>query len=229
MLKTLFKNYSFDFSDEQIEDYLTYENLLKEYNGKFNLTSITDSYEIYCKHFLDSVMGLRFFEEGKKILEIGSGGGFPSVPLKIANRNLDFTLIEATGKKCTFLNEVKKRLKFDNFNVYNARCEELAKKEDFREKFDLVTARAVAPIGSLMEFAIPFLKVGGIFVAYKTGTSEELLKTQKVGKILGATLLETIPYSLPLQQKRAFLIIKKTEKTNPKYPRLYSKIKAKPL
>ena len=229
MLKDIFLNNGLQLNIEQEKDLLKFESLLIEYNKMFNLTSITDSEQIYIKHFLDSIMGANYFTEGSKIIEIGSGGGFPSVPLKLYNKNLDFTLVEATAKKCRFLKVVKEEFKLDNFNVVCDRCEQLAKKENFREKFDIVTARAVARINTLLEYCIPFLKVGGRFIAFKTEDSEELSDAERVSRLLGATLEKTIPYSLPNDNKRVLMIFKKIEKTSPKYPRGQGKERSKPL
>ncbi len=229
MIRQIFSENGICLSDEQVEKFLTYEKLLTEYNKKFNLTSITDSYGIYVKHFLDSVKGANLFNNGDKIIEIGSGGGFPSVPLKIFNPELNFTLIEATGKKCVFLNEVKRVLGFDKFEIINARCEDLAKKQGFRENFDKVTARAVAPMSALCEYCLPFLKTGGEFIAYKSGEQQELSEAERAGKILGGTIKKIIPYSLPQDINRAFIIIEKIFPTDKKYPRGQGKERSKPL
>ena len=229
MIKDIFSNSGIKLNSEQEKDLLKFENLLVEYNKMFNLTSITDSYNIYVKHFLDSIYGVNEFSEGKKIIEIGSGGGFPSVPLKLYNKNLDFTLIEATAKKCRFLNVVKEEFNLTDFEVVCDRCEILAKKEQYREKFDIVTARAVARINTLLEYCIPFLKVGGKFVAFKTEDNGELSEAERVSQLLGATLEKTIPYSLPEDNKRVLMIFKKIDKTPLKYPRGQGKERSKPL
>lgn len=227
MLREIFVENKIELTLTQIEKFERYEKLMLEYNDKFNITGITDEKGVTVKHFLDSLQGVSFFKSGEKIIEIGSGGGFPSVPLKIFNENLDFTLVEATGKKCTFLNVVKKELGFENFEVINARCEDLAKKENFREKFDKVTARAVAPMSSLCEYCLPFLKVGGEFIAYKT--AEELKEAERVGKILGARVKSVEKYSLPENGERALIIMEKNYQTDKKYPRGQGKERSKPL
>ncbi len=229
MLKQIFLQNNIELNSEQEKDLLKFETLLCNYNKMFNLTSITESEQIYIKHFLDSIVGAKYFKENKKIIEIGSGGGFPSVPLKLYNKNFDFTLVESTAKKCKFLNVVKENFSLDKFNVICDRCENLAKKPEFRERFDFVTARAVARINTLLEYCIPFLKVGGKFIAFKTEDVEELSDAERVGQILGATLTETISYTLPADNKRVLMIFEKIKPTPIKYPRGQGKERSKPL
>ena len=226
-LREVFLTNNVNLTTEQEKNLKEFEILLKEGNARFNLTSILESYDIYCKHFLDSIIGYPYFGKGK-ILEIGSGGGFPSVPLKIYDKNLDFTLVESTNKKCNFLREVKNHFNFSNFEIICSRCEDLAKKDNFRESYDFVTARAVASMSTLLEYTIPFLKIGGKFIAYKTNDAKELSDAERVGSILGATLRETISYSLP-QGERTIIIMEKISKTPTKYPRGQGKERSKPL
>lgn len=229
MLKKYFDDANINLDITQQENLIKFKNLLLEYNDKFNLTSIKEDNKIYIKHFLDCIYGAKFFNQGK-IIEIGSGGGFPSVPLKIYNNNLNFTLVESVGKKCNFLNEVKKAFNFTNFEILNTRCEVLAQNPLYRESFDFVTARAVAKINTLLEYTLPFLKVGGKFIAFKTNDAEELLLAKKVAPLLGGTLEETISYTLPNEEgERLIYIFKKVEPTNKKYPRGQGKERSKPL
>lgn len=224
---------------EQQKIYLTEEKekklakfcaLLKEYNEKFNLTSIKDDDEIYEKHFADSLKGEEFFFKNAKVLEIGSGGGFPSVPLKIAREDLDFTLIEATGKKCTYLKTIGKELGFENFAVLNGRAEELGKKEEYREKFDIVTARAVAGLNVLCEYCLPFVKIGGIFVAYKGEAEEEINKAENAIKVLGGKIETVKDFILSEKSgRRNIIVIKKVSKTPSLYPRGNGKERKNPL
>ncbi len=205
-------------------------SLLLEKNKAFNLTAIRDEREVFEKHFADSLKGAFLFEEGKKILEVGSGGGFPSVPLKIANEKLDFTLLEATGKKCEFLKEVKRTFSFENFEVVNARAEEYAK-TSARQSFDIVTARAVASLNLLCELCLPFLKVGGTAVFYKKKSQEELDEGKNAIKILGGRIDKIFDYSLASspENERWIIVIKKICDTSEKYPREYKKISKNPL
>ncbi len=204
--------------------------LLLEKNKAFNLTAIREEREVFEKHFADSLKGSFLFEEEKRILEIGSGGGFPSVPLKISNEKLDFTLLEATGKKCEFLKEVKRAFGFEKFEVVNARAEEYAK-TSARQSFDIVTARAVASLNVLCELCLPFLKVGGIAVFYKQKSQEELDEGKNAIKLLGGKIDKIFDYSLASspENERWLVVVKKIGDTSEKYPREYKKISKSPL
>ncbi|MDY2901224.1 MAG: 16S rRNA (guanine(527)-N(7))-methyltransferase RsmG [Candidatus Borkfalkiaceae bacterium] len=215
---------------KQEEKFEKFCKILKEYNEKFNLTSITDDDGIYEKHFTDSLKGEEFFPLNAEVIEIGSGGGFPSVPLKIARDDLSFTLLEATEKKCGYLRIVGKELGFDNFNVICGRAEEFGKKEEFREKFDVATARAVARLNVLCEYCLPFVKKGGYFVAYKGDAEEEIKEAEKAVEILGGKIVEIKDFVLSEKSgRRNIIVIKKQRETPSEYPRLNGAIKKKPL
>ena len=222
---------------EQQKIYLTEEKekklakfcaLLKEYNEKFNLTSIKDDDEIYEKHFADSLKGEEFFPLNANVIEIGSGGGFPSVPLKIARADLSFTLLEATEKKCGYLRNVGKELSFENFKVVCGRAEEFGKKTEYREKFDVATARAVARLNVLCEYCMPFVKKGGCFVAYKGDAEEELKEAENAVKTLGGAVKEDFKTELN-GAKRELIKIEKVAYTDDKYPRANGRIRKSPL
>lgn len=219
------------FNDSKISEKLeAFKNLLVEKNKEFNLTSITDNKEIYIKHFYDSLSGEKFISSGAKVVEIGSGGGFPSVPLKILRDDIDFTLIESVGKKCNFLNLVKNTFNFENFEVKNARCEDLAKDNIYRENFDFSIARAVANLSTLCEYMLPFVKVGGKMIAYKSVNDEEIENAKNAIDILGGKISEIIKYSLPENMgERYLVIIEKIKNTPQKYPRGKGKERSKPL
>ena len=203
------------------------EYLLSE-NKKFNITAITERDDVYLKHFFDSLCGKVFFESGKKVLEIGSGGGFPSVPLKIDDESLDFTLVEASAKKCAFLNSVKELLGFSEFRVENARAEDFAKTNE--EKFDFVTARAVAKSPVICELTLPCLKVGGRAVFYKNFSKEEITDAERAAKKLNCEIKEVFRYELPgVIGERCVIVIEKKAKCPDGYPRPYNKILKKPL
>ena len=221
------KNYG--LSQEQLNKFESFCDFLLENNKRFNLTAIREKNAVYVKHFLDSLKGLEFFSDNCKILEIGSGGGFPSVPLKIANEKLNLTLVEATGKKCVYLNQVKELFGFENFEVINSRCEELVSK-GFREKFDIVTARAVASLNVLLELCGPFLKVGAKCVFYKNYSLSEIQEAQNALTKLNCKILSVKEYTLDNEsEKRCILIIQKNGKTPEIYPREYKKILKNPL
>ncbi|MBQ3572276.1 MAG: 16S rRNA (guanine(527)-N(7))-methyltransferase RsmG, partial [Clostridia bacterium] len=194
-MKKVFENNKIDIIAQVESDLLLFCDTLLEKNKQFNLTAIREKQEVYEKHFVDSLMGKDFFTAGEKILEVGSGGGFPSVPLKIENRELDFTLLEATGKKCVFLQEIRRLFGFEKFEVVNARAEEYAKTKA-RESFDIVTARAVAELSILCELCLPFLKVGGKAVFYKQKSEEELSGGKNAVKELGGKIVSVNDYTL---------------------------------
>lgn len=202
------------------EKFEIFRNLLSEYNEKYNLTSIIDEKEVYVKHFLDSILPENYFSNGAKVVEIGSGGGFPSIPLKIVREDLKFTLIESTGKKCNFLNTVIDKLSFNGMEVLNIRAEEGGRKENLRGKYDFAVARAVARLNTLCEYCMPFVKVGGKFIAYKGCAEEEIEESKKAVQILGGEIEKAENYSLPDEGgKRTIIVIKKIKPTPAKYPR----------
>ncbi len=205
-------------SKEKQEKLQIFKEELINYNKKVNLTSITEDIDFEIKHIFDSLKGEKFFKNNAKCIEIGSGGGFPSIPLMILREDLEFTLIESVNKKCVFLKEIIKKLNL-NGKVINIRCEELAKNSSFRESFDIVTARAVAKLNTLSEYCIPFLKVGGKFIAYK-GELDELNESLNAISILGGKLDEVLEMELPGDMGyRSFACIRKVRNTPKKYPR----------
>ena len=218
----------FLLTEEQLNDFKIFYFLLLEWNEKFNLTSILNEKDVEIKHFYDSLKGFSHFKENAKVVEIGSGGGFPSIPLMILRRDLEFTLIESVNKKCIFLNEVIKKLNL-NATVLNIRAEDGAKNVNLREKFDHVTARAVARLNTLCEYCIPFIKIGGTFIAYKGSDVLEEEEAQNAVKKLGATLYKKESYPLFNNGERNIYVYKKIEKTDAKYPRGNGKERKNPL
>ena len=220
---------------EKYKDYKAFCDFLLSENLKYNVTAIREEKQVFIKHFADSLIGKDNFCAGEKIIEIGSGGGFPSVPLKLYNKDLNLTLVEATGKKCEFLKAVKKRFDFKNFEVINARCEQLALNCEYREMFDKVTARAVAELRILLELCVPFLKTGGKCVFYKNYSEDEINSANKALKELKCVIKEIKKYTLLNDEgskeggERAVIIVEKYDSTPQKYPREYKKILKSPL
>ena len=215
-------------SDLQSKKLENYRDLLIEWNKKFNLTAIKEPQDIEIKHFQDSLLGEVLFPENKKIVEVGSGGGFPSIPLMIKREDLEFTLIESTGKKCEFLTMVVNNLKL-NAKVINKRAEDVGKSE-LRESFDIVTARAVASLNVLSEYCLPLIKVGGLFIAYKSVNEEEFINAKKAISILGGEVVNVYNYSLSNNAgDRVIYVIKKVKNTPNIYPRGNGKERSKPL
>lgn len=202
--------------------------LLSEYNTRFNLTAITKEDEVFEKHFLDSVAGESLFAQGAHVVEIGSGAGFPSLPLKIVRDDLNFTLVESTGKKCEFLKTAVRELQLDGVEVVNARAEELAHSPAFREKADACCARAVARLNTLSEYCLPFVKCGGVFIAYKAEADDELKEARSAVRKLGGEEGGVCRYALP-HGTRSLIVIKKRSSTPSAYPRGQGKERKNPL
>ncbi len=212
-------------TEEGLNKFETYKNLLQEYNQKFNLTSITEDKSIYLKHFYDSLylLTLKETQEASTILDIGTGAGFPGIPLSIMLPNTQITLVESNTKKCGFLNIVKEKLNLKNIEIINKRAEDYTKEK--REYFDIVTSRAVANLKILLELEIPSLKTNGYFLPLKSNIEEEIKDSQNIIKNLSVDIEKIIKYTLTIENSnRTILKIKKLQKTNPKYPREYSKI-----
>ena len=204
--------------------------LLTEYNKICNLTAITDGEGVKYKHFFDSIVGEKLISHGASVVEIGSGGGFPSIPLKIIRSDLNFTLIEATAKKCRFLEQAVDSLSLNCVKVLNLRAEEGAHNKNLRENFDFAIARAVAPLNTLCEYCLPFVKVGGKFIAYKGEAKEEINEAKRAIELLGGEIEEVIDYSLPEDLgKRNLVVIKKIKPTPAIYPRGQGKERKQPL
>lgn len=205
-----------------------YLSLLQEWNAKINLTAITETGEIIEKHFYDCILPLTVKEILGKVADVGSGAGFPGIVWKIVRPDLDITLIEPTGKRCTFLNEVISQLHLKNIRVVNERAEEHAKTN--REKYDVVTARAVANMRILSELCIPLVKVNGLFIAMKgMHGAAEAQEAQHALKELGAVEEYHQETSLYSGDHRVNLFCRKVKNTPVRYPRNYGQIKKKPL
>lgn len=214
-----------NLTNEELAKFEEYKELLKEYNKKFNLTSITNDNEIYLKHFYDSLCIMKAQEllNSSSLLDIGTGAGFPGIPVAIVNKDIKITLVESNKKKCEFLKVVKDSLNLQNVEIINARAEDFAKTN--REKFEVATSRAVANLSILLELEFPALSVGGVLIALKSNVQEELENSKSILKELNGTIKNTIEYTLPYEEsKRTLLIIQKQLPTNSKYPRQYSQI-----
>lgn len=216
-------------SEEQINQFKKYLSLLVEWNEKMNLTAITKEEEIIEKHFYDSIYSVKEFSyDDQSLLDVGSGAGFPGIPLKIIFPNLFVTLLEPTNKRVSFLNEVIKQLNLKGIVTINKRAEDYVK--DVREYYDIVTARAVANMQILMELSIPLLRVGGTFIALKGSKGMlEHEESKNAQKELNIELIKAQIWSLDLGDKRINLYYTKKKETSLKYPRVYGQIKKKPL
>lgn len=214
------------FTENQLSQFETYKSVLLEWNEKMNLTAITKEEEIWEKHFYDSISPF-FHMNFKSMCDVGSGAGFPGIPVKIMYPDIHMTLIEPLQKRCKFLEEVKKQLGLLNLDILPVRSEDYAKKN--REQFDVVSARAVANLSILLELCIPLLKVNGIMVALKGKNGhQELLNAKMAIDVLNLKLEREDEFNLE-EGCRINLYFKKLKKTSLKYPRAYGQIKKKPL
>ncbi|MDE6660946.1 MAG: 16S rRNA (guanine(527)-N(7))-methyltransferase RsmG [Anaeroplasmataceae bacterium] len=208
-----------------------YYNKLIEVNQVMNLTAITEKEEVYRKHFLDSLEMLRVLKEREEytLCDVGSGAGFPSIPLAIVSEKIDVTIIDALNKRINFLNELIQTLDLSNVTALHRRAEDFAKEK--REYFDVVTARAVAKLNILAELCLPLTKVGGLFLAMKGASGkEEMMEAEKAIGLLGGKLVDILEFVLPDEEdKRQILVIQKIKSTPSKYPRNFNKIKERPL
>ena len=216
-------------NDIQLEKLEKYYEILERENKLYNLTAITEKESVFLKHFYDSLTIVKIIDlNDESLCDLGTGAGFPGMVLKIIFPNLKVTLIDATLKKCNFLEKVIKELNLENIKVINARVEEYAKIE--REKYDIVTARAVAPLKHLLEYGIPLLKVNGTFIAMKGNINDELNGIENYENKLKIKQNKRIDFQLPIESSNRTLIsFIKLEKTDIKYPRKYSEIKKKSL
>ena len=211
---------------EQLNEY--YQQLVVE-NQKYNLTSITEEEDVYLKHFYDSLTIIKACDlSNQMICDIGTGAGFPGLVLKIVFPNLKVTLVDATEKKCNFLKNIIKELELKEIEVVNERAEIYSKV--VREKYDIVTSRAVAPLKHLLEYSIPLLKVNGYYIAMKSNISQEIDNINRYEKELYVEKINEIKFYLPKENSlRTLIIYQKKKETNKKYPRKYNEIKKKDL
>lgn len=226
----LLQNINITLTDYQLEQFDKYYHFLVEYNEKVNLTAITEKNEVYIKHFYDSLLLAKSINlsEVETLCDVGSGAGFPSIPLKILFPHLKVTIIDALDKRLIFLKELGNLLQLEHLTLVHARAEDYAK--EHREVFDVVTARAVARENILNELCLPLTKVGGYFISMKGKNADEELNEGKSLEILKGKIIDRKDYFLPQEEsKRVLIVIKHFEKCPNKYPRAFGAIKKKPL
>ena len=206
----------------------TYYQELVSYNEKVNLTAITEVNEVFTKHFLDSILSIDAIPMNSKIVDVGTGAGFPSLPIKIVRPDVDLTMVDSLNKRIGFLNILCDKMKIKSNNVHS-RAEDFAKTN--REKFDVAVARAVAKLNTLLEYLLPLVKVGGLVIAYKgANLAEEFMDAEKALNVLGGKVLKSIRFDLPNGHgERHLLIIEKIKPTDKKYPRPQNKPKTDPI
>lgn len=216
-------------TDEMKEQFSKYYSILVEWNKVMNLTGITEYEEVYEKHFLDSICIVKAFSEKNvlpfhdniKVIDVGTGAGFPGIPLKIVFPDIEVTLLDSLNKRINFLNRVIEELSLSKIATVHGRAEDYARNSKFRSQYDLCVSRAVANLSVLSEYCIPFLKVGGSFISYKSGeVDEELNQAEKALSLLGGETESVLKFNIPETDiKRSFVIINKKKETPGKYPR----------
>mgnify|MGYP004568007867 FL=1 len=228
-LCSLAKENGIILDDTALDRFDTYAELLVEWNGKMNLTAITEPEEIEVKHFLDCLMLPKYFNLDyiQTVIDVGAGAGFPSVPLLIYKPDLCLTIMDAINKRLTFLDTAVHALGLEA-QLIHERAEAAGQDENYREKFDLATARAVAPMNVLAEYCLPFVKVGGYFVALK-GSNDDTEEAKNAIATLGGEIFDNISYKLNGTEPRSIVVIKKISQTPTQFPRKSKKISTKPL
>lgn len=233
ILRTETSKFNIELTDKMLERFQIYTDMLLEYNSFMNLTAITDPYEVKIKHYLDSLTLLceNKLKSGDKVIDIGAGAGFPSLPNAIAREDVNFTMLDSLGKRVNFLNDVVNRLNLTNAVAIHSRAEDGGRDKNMREKYDVAVARAVADLAVLAEYALPFVKVGGYFLAMKgTAPEEEINNAKKAIKTLGGQIEMVDEIKIePLGLNHTIVVIKKIDKTPLAFPRKAGTPSKKPL
>lgn len=218
-LKEKLRLINIKLEDKQIEEFYNYMNLLLEWNERINLTAITEPIEVILKHFVDSATIIKYIEDNKKIVDVGTGAGFPGIPLNIINSKSSYTLVDSLNKRINFLNEVINSLQLNNINTIHSRIEDFGRNN--KERFDIATSRAVASLNILLEYLLPLVKIGGICICMKgSNVKEEIENASKALEILGGKIEKVEKIILPDSDiERNIVIVKKVKSAPSKYPR----------
>ncbi|MCR8745893.1 16S rRNA (guanine(527)-N(7))-methyltransferase RsmG [Romboutsia lituseburensis] len=233
LLKKGLEDLGIKANDRILDNFNIYREILVDWNQKMNLTGIEDEKEVFIKHFLDSVSSVEngYIKDGISLIDVGTGAGFPGLPLKICLENINLTLLDSLNKRINFLQEVSNNLGLENVEFIHGRAEDFGKSEEYREQYDVATARAVAGLPILMEFCVPFVKVGGYFVCLKGPNANlELEESKAAMEVLGLEFVEKINIELPeTDLKHNILVFKKVKNTPEKYPRKAGKPAKSPI
>jgi len=220
-----------DIGIDKADKFIKYKNLLQEWNQKINLTAIEDDEGIIIKHFIDSLTILSFIEnKAATLIDVGTGAGFPGIPIKIMKDNIDVTLLDSLDKRIKFLDTVNDALNLKGIKTVHGRAEDFGLKEGYREAFDFAVARAVAQLPVLLEYCLPFVKPGGYFIAMKGNSADEVKLSKKALDILGGSIEEVKEFIIPgTDLNRSIVLVKKLRQTPVKYPRKAGKPTKEPL
>lgn len=219
-----------ELDDDMLRQLFRYKGLLLEWNEKMNLTAITDDKEIILKHFVDSLSIVPYIKEAGSLIDVGTGAGFPGIPLKIVLPSLDTVLLDSLEKRVGFLGTAISELGLEGIKAVHMRAEDAGKSAEFRERFDAAAARAVASMPVLLEYCLPFVRTGGVFIAMKGSSTEEISMSEKALEILGGKIEEVKEFTLPdTDIKRSIVIVRKLRQTPTKYPRKAGKPSKEPL
>ena len=233
ILKEGLEKFNIDATDRVLDDFSIYREILVDWNQKMNLTGIEEEKEVFIKHFLDSVSAVTkgYINEKSSIIDVGTGAGFPGLPLKICYRDIELTLLDSLNKRINFLQEVSNSIQLENIKFIHGRAEDFGKSEEYREQYDIATARAVAGLPILMELCVPFVKVGGYFICLKGPNANlELEESKKAMDVLGVEFIEKIDIDLPeIDLEHNILVFKKIKNTPEKYPRKAGKPSKNPI
>ena len=209
-----------EFKENVSEKFYQYMNLILEWNEKINVTAIKEEKEFIVKHFVDSLTICGFIKESNRVLDIGTGAGFPGIPVKLYHPNIDATLIDSVNKKVTVLKDVIEKLKLEKIEALHIRAEDFAQDLNYRERFDVVTTRAVSSLATISEYMLPFVRIGGIAICMKgPNIEQELEDAKKAIKLLGGEIEKIEKIQLDNEFERNIIVIKKINKTDKKYPR----------
>lgn len=219
-----------DLNEKQIKMFYDYMNVLIEWNNNINLTSITEPNDVILKHFIDSLTAHKYVKNAS-VIDVGTGAGFPGIPLKILDEKIEITLLDSLNKRINFLNEVIEKLELENIETIHGRVEEIARNKEYRENFDIAVSRAVAPLNVLLEYMIPLVKVGGKCVCMKgSNAEEEIEQSANALKRLNAEIEQVESFELPgTDIKRNIVVVKKIGKTDNVFPRKAGTPSKKPL
>ena len=219
ILSVELKKIDIEIEKEKLKLFYKYMKVLLEWNEKINLTAITDEKEIILKHFIDSLTINKYIKKEDIVMDMGTGAGFPGIPLKIINADTKFILVDSLNKRINFLTEVKEKLKLEKLDLLHARAEDLGNNAEYREKMDVVVSRAVANLRTLTEYTVPFVKKGGIFISMKgPNVQEEIELAQNAIEILGGKIEKVENFKLA-DMERNIIVIRKEKVTPKKYPR----------